>query len=198
MLEIKYIRQNIQEIKTALINRGDSTDLEIFTKNDEKRRSILLETEELRHRRNIVSDQIAQMKKKGEDAEAFVIEMREVSNKIKQLEKDLIVNEDIVNHILIRLPNIPHSSVPIGKDEASNVVLKTIGSPPTFSFQPDPHWTIGEKLHIFDFSRAARIAGARFPLYMGAGARMERALINFMLDIHTLEHGYTEILPPLS
>jgi seryl-tRNA synthetase len=196
MLEIKYIRQNIQEIKTALINRGDSTDLEIFTKNDEKRRSILLETEELRHRRNIVSDQIAQMKKKGEDAETFVIEMREVSNKIKQLEKDLIVNEDIVNHILIRLPNIPHSSVPIGKDEASNVVLKTIGSPPTFSFQPDPHWTIGEKLHIFDFSRAARIAGARFPLYMGAGARMERALINFMLDIHTLEHGYTEILPP--
>lgn len=196
MLEIKYIRQNIQEIKTALINRGDSTDLEIFTKNDEKRRSILLETEELRHRRNIVSDQIAQMKKKGEDAESFVIEMREVSNKIKQLEKDLIVNEDIVNHILIRLPNIPHSSVPIGKDEASNVVLKTIGSPPTFSFQPDPHWTIGEKLNIFDFSRAARIAGARFPLYMGAGARMERALINFMLDIHTLEHGYTEILPP--
>ncbi len=196
MLEIKYIRQNIQEIKTALINRGDSTDLEIFTKNDEKRRSILLETEELRHRRNIVSDQIAQMKKKGEDAETFVIEMREVSNKIKQLEKDLIVNEDIVNHILIRLPNIPHSSVPIGKDEASNVVLKTIGSPPTFSFQPDPHWTIGEKLNIFDFSRAARIAGARFPLYMSAGARMERALINFMLDIHTLEHGYTEILPP--
>lgn len=196
MLEIKYIRQNIQKIKTVLINRGDSTDLEAFKISDEKRRSILLETEELRHQKNMVSDQIAQMKKKGEDAEAFVIEMREVSNKIKQLEKDLIVNEDIVNHILIRLPNIPHSSVPIGKDEANNVVLKKIGSPPTFSFQPDPHWTIGEKLNIFDFSRAARIAGARFPLYMGAGARMERALINFMLDIHTLENGYTEILPP--
>jgi seryl-tRNA synthetase len=196
MLEIKYIRQNIQEIKTALINRGDSTDLEVFQKSDEKRRSILLETEELRHRRNIVSDQIAQMKKKGEDAEAFVIEMREVSNKIKQLEKDLIVNEDIVNHILIRMPNIPHSSVPIGKDETNNIVLKIIGSPPTFSFQPNPHWTIGEKLNIFDFSRAARITGARFPLYIGAGARLERALINFMLDVHTLEHGYTEILPP--
>lgn len=196
MLEIKYIRQNIQEIKTALIHRGDSTDLEIFQKNDEKRRSILLETEELRHRRNIVSDQIAQIKKKGEDAEAFVIEMREVSSKIKQLEKDLILSEDIVNHILIRLPNIPHSSVPIGKDETNNIVLKKIGSPPMFSFQPDPHWTIGEKLNIFDFGRAARITGARFPLYMGAGARMERALINFMLDIHTLEHGYTEILPP--
>ncbi|MBA4366314.1 MAG: serine--tRNA ligase [Desulfobacterium sp.] len=196
MLEIKYIRQNIQKIKTVLINRGDSTDLEAFKLSDEKRRSILLETEELRHRRNMVSDQIAQMKKKGEDAEAFVIEMREVSNKIKELEKDLIVNEDIVNHILIRLPNIPHSSVPIGKDEVNNIVLKTIGSPPTFSFEPNPHWTIGEKLNIFDFSRAARITGARFPLYMGAGARMERALINFMLDIHTLEHGYTEILPP--
>ncbi len=196
MLEIKYIRQNIQEIKTSLIHRGDSTDLETFQKSDEKRRSILLETEELRHRKNMVSDQIAQMKKKGEDAGGFVVEMREVSNKIKQLEKDLIVNEDIVNHILIRLPNIPHSSVPIGKNETNNIVLKKISSPPTFSFQPNPHWTIGEKLNIFDFGRAARIAGARFPLYMGAGARLERALINFMLDIHTLEHGYTEILPP--
>ncbi|MFH2067703.1 MAG: serine--tRNA ligase [Pseudomonadota bacterium] len=196
MLEIKYVRQNIQEIQTALANRGDSADLEIFIQSDEKRRLILLETEELRHRRNMVSEQIAQMKKKGENADTLVNEMREVSNKIKEIEKDLITNQETVNDILIRLPNIPHSSVPVGKNEAGNTLLKKIGIPPEFDFQPNPHWTIGEKLNIFDFNRAARITGARFPLYFGLGARLERALINFMLDIHIYEHGYTEILPP--
>ncbi|RJP81999.1 MAG: serine--tRNA ligase [Desulfobacteraceae bacterium] len=196
MLEIKYVRQNIQEIQTALANRGDSAELEIFIQSDEKRRLILLETEELRHRRNMVSEQIAQMKKKGENADTLVNEMREVSNKIKEIEKDLIINQETVNDILIRLPNIPHSSVPVGKDETGNTLFKKIGTPPEFDFQPDPHWTIGEKLNIFDFNRAARITGARFPLYFGLGARLERALINFMLDIHIYEHGYTEILPP--
>jgi seryl-tRNA synthetase len=107
-----------------------------------------------------------------------------------------MINQETVNDILIRLPNIPHSSVPIGKNETENTLLKKIGAPPKFDFQPAPHWTIGEKLNIFDFNRAARITGARFPLYFGLGARLERALINFMLDIHIYEHGYTEILPP--
>ncbi len=196
MLEIKYVRQNIKEIQQALNNRGDSADLEAFQKNDENRRLILLEAETLRNRRNIVSEQIAQLKKQGDHADDLVSEMREVSSRIKELDKSLAENEALVNEFLIGIPNIPHSSVPVGKDETENKIVKQIGSPPDFGFEPKPHWTIGESLNILDFERAAKIAGARFPLYFGAGARLERALINFMLDIHTKEHGYKEVLPP--
>ena len=122
--------------------------------------------------------------------------MRDVSTKTKELDKPLSENEKKINEILMRLPNIPHSSVPVGKDSAENPVVKQVGELPDFDYEPQPHWTIGENLRILDFERAAKIAGARFPLYLGAGAKLERALINFMLDVHTTEHGYKEILPP--
>lgn len=196
MLEIKFVRENLLEVQKALSKRGETADLETFKKSDAKRRAVLLEIEELRHRRNIVSEQIASMKKQGKDAESSVAEMREVSAKIKKLDKTLTENEEIINKILLRLPNIPHPSVHVGKDSSENPVLKQVGRLPTFEFEPQPHWTLGDNLKILDFDRAAKIAGARFPLYFGAGAKLERALINFMLDVHTTEHGYTEILPP--
>jgi seryl-tRNA synthetase len=136
------------------------------------------------------------MKKAGEDAEAVVIQMRDVSSKIKEMEKTLGGIQEKLDSILLGLPNIPHSSVPVGQDESENPVIKTVGEPPKFTFDPKPHWELGSHLGILDFERAAKIAGARFPLYFGAGAGLERALINFMLDTHTHSHGYTETLPP--
>ncbi len=196
MLDIKYVRQNTKKIQTALENRGSAVNIEEFNKNDSIRREVLLEIEELRHKRNVVSEDIALMKKQGKNADAPIAEMREVSTRIKELDKSLSESEELVNSILMELPNIPHSSVPVGKDEADNPVKKKIGEPTTFDFAPQAHWDIGEQLGILDFERAAKITGARFSLYLGAGARLERALINLMLDIHTTKHGYTEILPP--
>jgi len=196
MLEIKYVRQNLSDVQTALKNRGDDTDLSQLEAYDTDRRSLLLEIEDLRHHRNVVSEQIAQMKKNGENADSLVTKMRDVSAKIKELDKSLAKNEELVNNILISLPNIPHASVPVGRDSTENRLEKQVGVVPAFDFEPQPHWTIGENLNILDFQRASKIAGARFPLYFGAGAQLERALINFMLDIHTREHGFLEVLPP--
>jgi seryl-tRNA synthetase len=196
MLEIKYIRQNLSTVEQALKTRGDQADLETFKQSDLQRREVLQELEALRHRRNVVSDHIAKMKKSGEDADTLVAEMRAVSVQIKQLEKKLAHSRQIIDDIIMALPNIPHATVPVGTDERDNPVRKTVGRPPQFDFEPQPHWEIGRRLQILDFERAAKIAGARFPLYLGAGARLERALINFMLDVHTGEHGYREVLPP--
>jgi len=196
MLEIKFVRQNLPEIQKALTNRGETVDFDSFKACDAKRREILLEIENLRHRRNVVSEQIAEMKKKGENTDSIVLEMREVSSKIKILDNALAENDEIINEILLGLPNLPHESVTVGKDESDNPVVKQFGEPPAFDFEPRPHWDIGKNLKILDFDRASSITGARFPLYFGAGARLERALINFMIDIHTTEHGYIEILPP--
>jgi seryl-tRNA synthetase len=196
MLEIKFVRQNLPEIEKSLSRRGQTADLETFEQCDAKRKTILLEIENLRHRRNVVSEQIADMKKDGKIADDLVIQMREVGGKIKALDHEFSESEDQINQILFGLPNIPHQSVPWGKDSSENPVLKQIGTLPDFDFEPLPHWTLGKKLKILDFETAAKITGARFPLYSGNGARLERALINFMLDIHTTKHGYTEILPP--
>jgi len=196
MLEIKFVRQNLKQIETSLENRGETADLESFNHCDSQRKSLLLEIEDLRHRRNVVSEQIAAMKRNKEDADDLVAEMRQVAERIKVLDQDLSENEDKINHILFRIPNLPHPSVPIGKDSSENPVINKVGDVPTFDFEPQPHWILGEKLKIFDFEAAAKITGARFPLYLGPGARLERALINFMLDIHTTKHGYKEILPP--
>lgn len=196
MLEIKFVRQNLDTVQNALEARGQASDLDTFKTGDDERRAILQELEALRHRRNVVSDQIAEMKKAGEDAEAVVIQMRDVSSKIKEMEKTLGGIQEKLDSILLGLPNIPHSSVPVGQDESENPVIKTVGEPPKFTFDPKPHWELGSHLGILDFERAAKIAGARFPLYFGAGAGLERALINFMLDMHTHSHGYTETLPP--
>jgi seryl-tRNA synthetase len=196
MLELKFVRQNLKQIETSLENRGESADLESFMDCDAQRKTLLLEIEDLRHRRNVVSEKIAAMKRNKENADNLVAEMRQVADRIKVLDQDLSENEGKINHILFRIPNLPHHSVPIGKDSSENPVINTVGSVPNFDFEPQPHWVLGENLKIFDFEAASKITGARFPLYLGAGARLERALINFMLDIHTTKHGYKEILPP--
>lgn len=196
MLEIKYLRQKLSTVQKALKTRGHRADLKAFQKWDDERRDVLQEIESLRHERNVVSDRIAEMKKAGEDAEAIVVEMRVVSSKIKDLDKKLSESQEAIDDFLMGLPNIPHATVPIGKDETENSEIRKVGAIPEFEFEPQPHWEIGSRLKILDLDRASRITGARFPLYFGAGARLERALINFMLDTHIAEHGYLEVLPP--
>jgi len=196
MLEIKFVRENLDRVRSAMENRGTSVDWETFLAQDKRRKETLSALEGLRQQRNRVSDQVAEMKRNGEDAGEIIETMRDVSTTIKRLEKELGHSESAIHDMIMAIPNVPHASVPVGKDETDNPVVKTVGDPPTFSGEPLPHWTIGEQLGILDFSRAAKIAGARFPLYFGLGARLERALINFMLDLHTVEHGYREVLPP--
>ena len=196
MLEIKRVRENLEMVQTAMRHRNANVDWTAFQDHDERRKSILHELEELRRQRNTVSDQVAQMKRSGENADDIIARMREVSTTIKTLEKSLGESEAAIDDMIMAIPNIPHASVPVGKDETDNPEVKKVGEPPRFDFEPLPHWDIGENLGILDFARAAKIAGARFPLYLGLGARLERALINFMLDLHTTEHGFTEVLPP--
>lgn len=196
MLEIKFVRENLAEVLKALAARNDKADLSSFLVADEKRREILQEIEALRHRRNVVSDQVADLKRQGEKTDSLVQEMRNVSSRIKMLDGRLAGLDEILQGILMTLPNLPHASVPVGRDETENVLVRQVGDPPEFDFPPQAHWDIGDRLGILDLERAARITGSRFPLYFGHGARLERALINFMLDIHTTLHGYLETLPP--
>ena len=196
MLEIKFLRQNLPDVKLALDARQSELDLSTFETADDRRREVLLELEELRHKRTVVSNQIAELKKDGVDAQERMEQMRKVAKRIKSLESSLAIHEETVNKILMEIPNIPHASVPEGKDENDNPLLRQVGTPPQFDFKPQAHWDLGIHLGILDFERASKITGARFPLYFGLGARLERALINLMLDIHISEHGYTEVLPP--
>jgi seryl-tRNA synthetase len=198
MLEIKFVRQNLSDVERALKARHSELDISAFQTADDLRRGVLVELEELRHQRNRVSDRIADLKKDGEDAMVLVEQMRAVSAKIKMLEQDLAVHQETLDKILLDIPNIPHASVPLGKDTADNSLVKQVGIPPHFEYDAQAHWDIGTRLGILDFERAAKITGARFPLYLGVGAHLERALINFMLDIHISEHGYTEVLPPFA
>jgi len=196
MLDLKFVRSNLETIQEMLKNRGYHVDLSTFESLDMERRKRLSDLEELRHRRNEVSEQIASLKKNGEDPSALILQMKQVSADIKGKEKDIADYIEELDRLLMVIPNVPHESVAVGKDEADNPVVRTWGEKRDFDFEPLAHWDIGERFGILDFPRAAKIAGARFALYKGAGARLERALINFMLDIHTKEHGYTEILPP--
>ena len=196
MLDLKFVRQNLPRVKQALADRRNPLDLENFNRIEEERKAALTEIESLRNRRNVVSDEIASLKKQGQDAQALILQMREVSATIKNLEQALSEGEDKIQKLLLEIPNIPHPSVPKGKNETDNAVVRTVGAIRNFEFEPLPHWTIGTDLKIFDFERAAKITGARFPLYLAAGAKLERALINFMLDTHTIEKGYKEVLPP--
>lgn len=196
MLGTKFIRQNVELVEASLRKRGQAHDLRPFLDCDAKRRAVLLEVEELKHERNRVSELIPQMNKDQQDPSELIAQMREVSQKIKSLDEELSKHEQTLHTILMELPNLPHPSVPTGKDSEDNVVIKKVGEPRSFDFEPLPHWEIGERLGILDFERAAKIAGARFVLYVGLGARLERALINFMLDVQTKEHGYLEVLPP--
>jgi len=196
MLDLKFVRNNVDQIQEMLRARGYDLDMSGFRHVDQKRREIITSLEELRHKRNTVSQEIAQLKKEGADASELIAQMKEVSTQIKDMEKEVAQYEVRLQEFLMVIPNIPHESVPIGQDEADNTVVRTWGEKRQMDFNPLPHWEIGERLGILDFTCAAKLAGARFALYRGLGARLERALINFMLDIHTKEHGYMEILPP--
>jgi seryl-tRNA synthetase len=196
MLDLKFIRNNLNLITDTLKNRGYDLDLSRLHYLDEQRRSVLMRLEDLRYQRNKVSDQIAVLKKDKKDASSLISEMKTVSKEIKKMEVNLPEIADELNKLLLLIPNIPHESVVIGEDADDNPVVRKWGEIRKFDFPPLPHWEIGEKLDILDFSRAAKIARSRFSLQRGLGATIERALINFMLDIHTGHHGYIETLPP--
>ncbi|MCJ7594380.1 MAG: serine--tRNA ligase [Desulfobacterales bacterium] len=196
MLDLKFIRNHMDVIKEMLRNRRYDLDISVFESIDQKRRDILPALENLRHQRNKVSEQIAAMKRRAEDASGLINEMKQVSHEIKEKEGVLSQVEEELKPILMVIPNVPHESVPVGADEKSNPVIRTWGEIRETDFEALPHWEVGEKLGILDFARASKIAGARFALYLGAGALLERALINFMLDTHTKDHGYKEVLPP--
>lgn len=195
VLDLKFIRSNPEIVRQALKNRGANLNLDEFLQLDEQRRQILVSAETLKNKRNKVSEEVGQRKKAGLDADELVSEMKEVNLQIKQIEQQLGSLEDSINNFLYEIPNIPHSSVPVGLSEENNQVVRTWGEVRKFSFAPLPHWELGEKLSILDFAAGAKVTGARFTFYKGLGARLERALINFMLDTH-IGKGYTEILPP--
>ncbi|MDH3347786.1 MAG: serine--tRNA ligase [Desulfobulbaceae bacterium] len=199
MLELRFIRENIDLVREKTIHRGlDPLLVDNFTTTDEKRLALLGEVEALKNRRNVVSKDIAGFKKQGnhDAAEPLILEMREVSSKIKDLDEELTHIQAQLQEVVLAIPNLCHDSVPKGKSDEDNVEIKKWGELPEFSFEPKAHWEVGEDQGIIDFERAAKLAGARFALLKGFGSRLERALINFMLDLHTQRHGYTEVLPP--
>lgn len=196
MLDIKMIRQNTDEIKERLATRGvKSEKIDALLEKDKRRRELLVETEGLKQKRNEVSAEIANAKRNKQDATDAIKEMREVGAKIKSLDEELEEVEATVKDMASRLPNLPNPTIPVGPDESANVELRKVGTPREFDFEPKAHWDIGEDLGILDFDRGAKVSGARFVYYKGLGARLERAVYNFMLDEHAKE-GYTEMLPP--
>lgn len=196
MLDLKFVREHPQIVREAIINKNEPADLDRLLALDQDRRRLLQEAEELKQLRNRVSKEIGLAKADRAVVERKKEEMRQVSAKIKALDEELRRIDGEMEQLLLRLPNIPDPVVPLGQDEADNQELRSWGWPPEFSFTPRPHWEIGEMLGIIDFPRAGKIAGSRFALYCGDGARLERALIRFMLDLHTSKHGYREIFPP--
>lgn len=197
MLDLKFIRENLEVVKNKLSQRNLEIDLDHVIEIDQKRREMIQEVETLRNERNKVSEIIAASKKQKKDASTEIFRMKEVSQKIKEVDAKLEEIEASLRDLLLRIPNIPDETVTEGKDPSDNVEVKRWSEPPQFDFEPKPHWEIGEKLGILDFERGAKITGARFTLLKGAGALMERALINFMLDLHTQEHPYQEVFPPI-
>jgi len=196
MLDARFVRENVEVVRSALEKRNCSTDLSGFLSLEEKRLRLLKESEELRNKRNIVSQEIGRFKKQGQDADHLVKEMKGVSDRIKEIDNILLTIEEQTTIFLLNIPNIPHDTIPIGKDETDNVELRKWGEPIKFDFTPLNHWDIAELLDIIDFERGAKIAGARFSLMKGSGARLERALMNFMLDLNTSK-GYKEVFPPI-
>lgn len=196
MLDVKMLRNQFQEVKESLKFRKEDFNLDDFLVLDEKRRAILQEVEQLKSKQNAVSKQIPTLKKEGKDVSTILEEMKELSNQIKVLDGDLKEVDKKLENLLLTIPNIPHSSVPMGDSDEDNVEVRRFGTPREFNFEPKPHWDLGEALDILDFATAAKITGARFTVYKGMGARLERALMNFMLDTHTSKHGYEEVFPP--
>jgi seryl-tRNA synthetase len=196
MLDIKFVRDNMDLVRRKTLERGLDIDIGIFADLDLKRRDILGEVEALRNERNTVSKEIGTLKQNKQDASELISRMGEVSSRIKKLDESLKETESELHELIMIIPNMPHESVVYGEGEDDNPVIRTWGEKPEFDFEPKPHWDIGEELGILDFARGAKITGARFTLYWGLAARLERSLINFMLDLHTSEHGYMEVLPP--
>ena len=196
MLDMKFVRDNLDLVRTMLKNRNNSLNLDNFAELEKKRRDLLNEVEQLKTQRNSTSKKIGAMKKAGEDTAAISAEMRAVGDKISSLDNELKTVEENLRDILLHIPNIPKDDVPIGKDDSENPEIRRNGTPRTFDFTPKAHWEIGENLKILDADRAAKVTGARFTFYKGLGARLERACINFMMDLHANKHGYTEMLAP--
>jgi seryl-tRNA synthetase len=196
MLDSKFLRDNLESVEARLKTRGEAVDLNGFRTLDTRRRELLQQSEELKALRNRVSEEISRIKDKSQ-AQGRIAEMREVGGRIKGLDEELKGIEEGLEQFLLTVPNIPYADVPVGSSEADNVEVRKWGEIPVFPFEPKPHWEIGENLDILDFERGAKLTGARFTLYKGAGARLERALINFMLDLHTGRHNYVEMLPPI-
>ena len=197
MLDLKFVRSNPDVVRDSLIRRGESTEgLDELLAADEKRRAILVDVEELKRQRNEASEKVARLKREGADASLIIDEMKGVSERIRGLDEELAAVESTISELLLGIPNIPHESVPLGRDDSENVEIRRWGKPKQFGFEPQAHWDLGVDLDILDFERASKITGARFAIYKGAGSRLVRALVNFMLDLHTVEHGYTEVFPP--
>ncbi|MFQ5453624.1 MAG: serine--tRNA ligase [Candidatus Zixiibacteriota bacterium] len=196
MLDLKFIRNNVEKVKRAIELKNDQADVDKLIELDVDKRKILIKVEELKHQRNTVSEEIGKMKKQKQDASEAIAKMRKVSNNIKELDEQVKRLDEQIYEISIRIPNIPHSSVPEGKDETANVEVKKWGILPEIDFQPLPHWEVGEKLGIIDLAGGSKVSGSFFINYVGLGARLQRALISFMLDLHIEKHGYTEVYPP--
>ena len=196
MLEAKYIREHLEEVRDRLATRGQAVNLDQFVLIDGDRRKTIQEWERLRALQKKVSDEVSKKKREGQDASDLIQEMKKVSQDLKGLDAIIEEKEKALQDFLLTVPNLPHHSVPVGKDPSDNAEVRRWGDIPKFDFEPKAHWDLGEELGILDFKTGAKITGARFTLYWDLGAKMERALINFMLDLHTREHGYREVLPP--
>lgn len=197
MLDVKLLRNNFDEVKQKLQNRGeDLGEFEKFGELDKRRRTLIVETEALKSQRNEVSQEIAKLKREKQDADAKIEEMRVVGDRIKTLDIELREIDEKLDMILMSIPNIPHESTPVGESEDDNVEIRKWGEVRAFDFEPKAHWDLGTDLDILDFENAAKVTGSRFVFYKKLGARLERALINFMMDLHSNEHGYEEMLPP--
>jgi seryl-tRNA synthetase len=197
LLDVKLLRSDFDKVKERLQSRGeDISDLDRFPEVDKKRRQIIQEVEELKSRRNTVSQEVATLKREKKDADHLIAEMKEVNDRIKALDEELKETESEVESILLKIPNIPHDSVPIGETEEDNQLHRTWGELPEFDFEPKAHWDIADGLGILDFEQASKVTGSRFVFLKGLGARLERALINFMLDYHVDQHEYEEMIPP--
>ncbi len=196
MLDLGYVREHLDVIEKMARDRGITLDLEPFREVDGERRKLITSVERLKAERNKASDEIAKLKKSGQDASAILSRMKEISEQIKRDDERVAELDQRLKDFLLTIPNIPHASVPVGKGAADNVEVRRWGAPPQFDFTPRPHWELGEMLGVLDFESAVKIAASRFVVYKGFGARLERAIANFFLDVHTKEHAYTEILPP--
>ena len=197
MLDQKRIRNNPDEIRQSLIKRNESTEnLDKFLQLDEKRRNMLTELEKVKNYRNTKSEEIARLKREGKDADSQISEMKKVSDNVKSMESDVSVVEDELNLVQMSIPNVPHPTVPIGKSDDDNVEVRRWSEPTKFDFQPQAHWDIGDNLGILDFATASKVTGSRFVFLKGQACRMELALINFMMEMHTKKHGYVQVFPP--